>query len=248
MTNPQIFSKFLSIAKDNSNIIEKDFVILDFGCGSGRTVSELLKIGYNAFGCDIAFKKDVNVDTTEIRDKKIIRIINTDAYSLPFEDNIFDLIISNQVFEHVQNYAETINELHRVLKPDGATIHIFPSRYSPIEPHVYVPFSSIIKSYPWLLLWAYLGVRNDKQAGLSACEVASNNYSYLNNNTNYLPKRSITKYFRRNFDRVEYCESLFLKHSPRGLYVYKLSKILPFIPRLYGHFRMRVLISSQPKK
>ncbi|HFD32219.1 MAG TPA: methyltransferase domain-containing protein, partial [Gammaproteobacteria bacterium] len=200
-----------------------------------------------AYGCDITFKSEANVDTDSMHEKKLIRLINMEPYSLPFADNTFDLIISNQVFEHVQNYSETIKELHRILKPEGSAIHIFPSRYSPIEPHVYVPFSSIVNSYPWLLLWAFFGVRNGSQSGLSAKEVAINNRNYLRDNTNYLSKRKINQYFKSYFESVEYCESLFLKYSPRGLHIYNLSKLLPFLPALYGHFRMRVLITRLPK-
>lgn len=241
-------SKFLSIAKDKSIILKNDLSILDFGCGSGKSVCELKSLGYHAFGCDVAFKNDDAVDTNELHDENTIRLISFDPYSIPFEDNTFDLIISNQVFEHVQNYEETISELHRVLKPGGSTIHIFPSKYNLIEPHVYVPFSSIIKSYPWLLFWAYLGIRNKKQFDLAASDVAASNYNYLHNNTNYLPKRKITNYFEHYFNSVEYCESLFLKHSPRGRYIYKISKRLPFIPALYGLLRMRTLVACLPKK
>ncbi len=248
MTISHVVLKFLSIAKDKSIDLQNNSAILDFGCGSGKSVYDLRQQGYDAYGCDIVFKSEDNVDTSSLHEKNLIRLINTEPYSLPFDDNTFDLIISNQVFEHVQNYSETIKELHRILKPEGSTIHIFPSRYSPIEPHVYVPYSSIINSYSWLYLWAFLGVRNESQSDLSVHEVANNNYKYLKNNTNYLPKRKINKYFQSCFDSVEYCESLFLKHSPRGMYIYKLSKILPFIPALYGHLRMRVLIARLPKK
>ena len=248
MTMSNSLSKFLSIAKEKSIISENNSAILDFGCGSGKSVSELRGQGYNAFGCDIVFKKDEAVDTTALHDENLIRLIDLSPYSLPFEDNTFDLIISNQVFEHVQNYSETICEMHRILKPGGSTIHVFPPRYGLIEPHVYVPFSSIIQTYSWLLLWAYLGIRNENQDGLSAREVAKSNYTYLNNNTNYLSKREITKYFGRYFNNVEYCEALFLKHSPRGKHIYILSKMLTFIPALYGTVRMRTLVAGLPKK
>lgn len=247
MTISNSLSKFLSIAKDKSIISDTNASILDFGCGSGKSVSELRALGYDAFGCDMAFKKDDAVDTDGLKDNNIIRLIPSSNYRLPFEDDAFDLIISNQVFEHVQNYSETISELHRVLKPGGSAIHVFPSRYNPVEPHVYVPLSSIIKSYPWLLLWAFLGVRNDKQKGLSARVIATNNYKYLNSCTNYLPRKVITQHFKCYFKTVEYCEALFLKYSPRGKYIYKLSMILPFIPAIYGFFRMRTLVVTSPK-
>lgn len=248
MNVSNILYKFINIIDEKFPTKKESLTILDFGCGSGKSVSELNKLGYDAYGCDVAFKSDDDVDTTGLFDKKLIRLIDLSSYYLPFEDDTFDFIISNQVFEHVQNYPETISEIQRVLKPGGSSIHIFPSRFSLIEPHVYVPLATVIRSYPWLLFWAYMGVRNKKQVGLSVKDVARNNFNYLNNNTNYLSKKSLNTYFYTYFNTVEYCESLFLKFSPRGRYIYNLSKLLPFIPLLYGTFRMRTLIATSPKK
>lgn len=41
------------------------------------------------------------------------------AESLPFEDNSIDLIISQEVLEHVQNPSLAVQEMFRVLKKDG---------------------------------------------------------------------------------------------------------------------------------
>lgn len=41
--------------------------------------------------------------------------------AINFPDNTFDLVVSHEVFEHLENIEATVNELHRVLKPDGIT-------------------------------------------------------------------------------------------------------------------------------
>lgn len=94
-------------------------------------------------------------------------------HELSFDDNTIDAVLSDQVFEHVQSYSESIVEHNRVLKTDGFCLNIFPSRYKPIEPHAYVPLSSVIRLYPWLYLWAVLGIRNKHQASLSATGCSS---------------------------------------------------------------------------
>ena len=38
---------------------------------------------------------------------------------LPFKDEKFDVIIAYEVLEHVENFFELMNELHRILKPNG---------------------------------------------------------------------------------------------------------------------------------
>ena len=66
--------------------------VLDFGCGSGGTVTELDRLGFDAYGCDIS------LDSPTER----LRLI-PQPYRLPFEDEAFDLVVSDQVFEHVMD-------------------------------------------------------------------------------------------------------------------------------------------------
>ncbi len=236
------------IIKEFNFELTLDSVILDFGCGGGKSVQELHENGYQAFGCDITFKADADVDLESLVKKGIVRTINLNPYKLPFNDKTFDFIFSDDVFEHVRNYQETINEISRVLKPNGICLHTFASRYRPIETHTFIPLSSIIKSFWWLNLWAFLGVGSKKHAELSLKEKTKFYFDYLNNSTNYLPKRKLLNFFTASFHDVKFCETEFLKFSQRGKKLYQLSKILPFIPSLYSTFRMRVILNRKPDK
>jgi SAM-dependent methyltransferase len=60
---------------------------------------------------------------------------------LPYKENSFDVIISNQVLEHVEDIAFAASELSRILKPDGVMYHHFPSREFWREAHTGIPFS-----------------------------------------------------------------------------------------------------------
>lgn len=57
-------------------------------------------------------------------------IRHEDATSLSFEDESFDIIVSNEVFEHIPVVAPAINEMFRVLRPGGTVIFTIP-----IDPH-----------------------------------------------------------------------------------------------------------------
>lgn len=46
-----------------------------------------------------------------------------DMQNLPYEDNNFDFVISDQVIEHLENTKKAVEESYRVLKKDGITIH-----------------------------------------------------------------------------------------------------------------------------
>jgi len=62
--------------------------------------------------------------------RKNLRILNSDGATLPFDKDYFDLIISNAVFEHIDDIPGVLAELNRVTKPDGVyhiLIHLYPS-------------------------------------------------------------------------------------------------------------------------
>lgn len=50
-------------------------------------------------------------------------ILCVDLCHMPFEDNTFDIVVSEDVFEHVEHYGQALKEIFRVLKPGGC--HIF---------------------------------------------------------------------------------------------------------------------------
>src|SRR4030095_12613398 len=73
--------------------------VLDLGCGNGSIVKEYRGLGYEAFGCDFAFKEGPDVE--RLHRNGLIRLIEREPYRLPFSDDSFDVVLSDQVFEHV---------------------------------------------------------------------------------------------------------------------------------------------------
>ncbi len=53
-------------------------------------------------------------------------IRHEDCESLSFRDNSFDLIVSNDVFEHIPNFKKSFSECYRVLKKDGEFLFTIP--------------------------------------------------------------------------------------------------------------------------
>lgn len=238
----------LKIIKKFGFSLSSQSVFMDFGCGSGKMVKELCDLGYQAFGCGTRYDNEEGIDTEAMIRQGTIRIVNLENYILPFEDNTFDFIFSNNVFEHVQNYQETISELARVLKPGGYCLHFFPSRWRPIESHIYVPFSSVIQSNWWLYFWVLLGIRNEWQDCNTIKERNIRFYNYLRQETNYLSRQQLTREFGMKFNEVIFCEKEFLQFSRRGKYVFAMSRILPFVPYIYSTFRSRVILTRHPNK
>ena len=57
------------------------------------------------------------------------------AEELPFADESFDLILLNEVIEHVDDDRRTIVEAYRVLAPGGHIVVYAPNRLYPFETH-----------------------------------------------------------------------------------------------------------------
>jgi SAM-dependent methyltransferase len=59
----------------------------------------------------------------------------------PYSDSSCDIMISNQVLEHVSDEKLFFSEIARCLKPDGVSIHLFPLKNMIWEGHVCVPLA-----------------------------------------------------------------------------------------------------------
>jgi SAM-dependent methyltransferase len=212
----------LAIVRDLGFALRPDARILDLGCGEGRTVRALRSAGYDASGCETVLRD--TPAAAEMVAAGYVDPIPMAPYRLPYDDAEFDLILSSEVLEHVMNYEDVVAETHRVLKPGGMCVHIFPGRWMPIEGHLFVPLATVHRSYPWLLLWAWLGVRNGFQKGEHYRDVARFNWKWLREQTNYPTTSEVRRLFAARFDSVEFREEVFLAlaESPRARMVHRL--------------------------
>ena len=67
-----------------------------------------------------------------------------DAMSLDFPDNSFDVVICSQVYEHVPEARQMMDEIYRVLKPGGICYFAAGNRLAIDEHHHHLPFLSAI--------------------------------------------------------------------------------------------------------
>ena len=90
--------------------------LLDFGCGSKP---------YKAlFAVTEYVGTDIEVSGHDHRNEEID--VYYDGKTLPFANESFDSIFSSEVFEHVFNLSEILDELHRVLRPGGCMLLTVP--------------------------------------------------------------------------------------------------------------------------
>ncbi len=89
--------------------------ILDVGCAMGGFLDYLRQKGFDRLsGVDMT---KTYVEQARINNHYKIELGN--AESLPFSDHMFDVIVMEQVLEHLVNPARAFQEARRVLKKDG---------------------------------------------------------------------------------------------------------------------------------
>jgi ubiquinone/menaquinone biosynthesis C-methylase UbiE len=104
--------------------------VLDAGCGWGGKMvyfSEHSKaISFDGF--DIAgYKPEVSEEFAKQHNVTNCHFTNGYAESMPYEDGRFDLVMMDDVMEHVQDPEKTLRECWRVLRPGGELLMRFPS-------------------------------------------------------------------------------------------------------------------------
>jgi SAM-dependent methyltransferase len=106
--------------------------VLDAGCGVGYGTSMLAEHGpARLVGVDIS--ADALARAPEDR----LELVEADLRELPFEADSFDLVVCFEVIEHIEDHERVVDELRRVLRPDGALLISSPNRdvYAPGNPH-----------------------------------------------------------------------------------------------------------------
>jgi SAM-dependent methyltransferase len=87
--------------------------VLDAGCGSGRTLQEL--VGYGEVS-----GLELNAEAAELaRERSLGEVVTGRLEDLPWDDEAFDLITCLDVIEHVPDDVAALCELKRVCRPGG---------------------------------------------------------------------------------------------------------------------------------
>ena len=117
--------------------------ILDLGSGEGGTSWILSDKNF-------VVSLDISLDRLKRQKDKSgsYELILCDAALLPFKENFFDLIILQDVIEHVTSPVKLIENIYKILKPGGVVYLSTPNKLSVVnliaDPHWGMPFVSIL--------------------------------------------------------------------------------------------------------
>lgn len=112
--------KFLDIVLEKF-IGEKKLKILDIGCGTGAIMDYLKNKGHEVFGVDMSD------EALKYCQAKGLAVEIGKADRVDFPDGYFDVVLSLDVLEHLDNDQEAVNEARRLLKKGGFFIATVPA-------------------------------------------------------------------------------------------------------------------------
>lgn len=117
--------------------------VLDVGCGIGTYVRKLQEHSAQAYGIDIDPERARKVGTGSAAVAVSER--------LPFANGAFDMVLLNEVIEHVHDDSETLREACRVVRPGGHVVIYAPNRLYPFETHgIYLGKRYIFGNIPFV--------------------------------------------------------------------------------------------------
>ena len=193
--------------------------ILDFGCGAGELVSAGRASGLDMRGADVFYSgSDARAEAvaacrlgsclSEIREGK-----------LPFADASFELVVNNQVMEHVADLDAALREIHRVLRPGGAALSIFPARDVWREGHIGIPFAHWFSPgsrtrLVYTMALRSLGLGTWKEQAATRRQWAKDKLAWIDAYTHYRSRREIFAVFNRYFSN-ELCEPDYIRFRLR---------------------------------
>lgn len=116
------YKQYVEFVFQNTN--SSTYKVLDIGCGNGWSTFLLSKKFNEVIGLDVhasAFEPETN-------DK--LKYIQGSTTNIPFVENTFDAVCTNECLEHVEDIKKALQEIDRVLKPDGIVIIVGPNLFS----------------------------------------------------------------------------------------------------------------------
>lgn len=112
---------WMGTSNQGQYLVQRGESILDIGCGAGLSMMEAKAFGARVFGVEA----DPNV-------RRLANALGLDIHigslmDVPFPGEKFDLVVLNQVIEHVPAPDRLLLQLHQRLRPGGRIVLVFPN-------------------------------------------------------------------------------------------------------------------------
>ena len=121
-----LYLRHMFAYKQASHFLNNNNNVLEVGCGEGYGTHYLSHRVKNIIGLDIDENTIKHAAAKYSSDNCTFNFF--DGLNIPYEDNIFDVVISFQVIEHVFNDFDFVSDIYRVMKKNSNFILTTPNR------------------------------------------------------------------------------------------------------------------------
>jgi len=104
------------------------YILVD-GCGLGAYAAHLLADSPHVYGFDIEH------DRVVVAHERVPNVHVAASEAKPYPADTFEVLLSHEVIEHVNDDRAAVADMVRVLKPGGRAIIFCPNRWYPFETH-----------------------------------------------------------------------------------------------------------------
>lgn len=103
--------------------IPKNGIIVDAGCGTGKWLIYLQRLGYRMVGIEMS--REAGLIAKE--NQRDARVVQGDVRGVPLRSQSIDAVLSLGVVEHDESGPlAALREAHRILKPNGVLVLVVP--------------------------------------------------------------------------------------------------------------------------
>lgn len=146
MFNPQARERkaatILAVLRDYFSVDLESLTLLDIGTSAGFMANYLSSHFAKVIGIDIDLPAVLHAVKTSKKKKLLFAV--ADSLNICLPDEVIDVAICTHVYEHVPNAIRLMEEIHRVLKPNGICYFAAGNRMQLIEPHYHLPLLSVV--------------------------------------------------------------------------------------------------------
>jgi SAM-dependent methyltransferase len=116
--------------------------LLDYGCGTAEVAALAIERGYDAYAVDTYLGVGDSPENLAVAAAKIGQRVLTIAPNarMPLANSFFDIVVANQVFEHVSELGHVCNEIARVMRSGGILFALMPTLEVFWEDHLKMPW------------------------------------------------------------------------------------------------------------
>ena len=113
--------------------------VLDVGCSQGIASLLLARRGFEVVGIDVEADRIAYAEADRMAEPEDVaarvEFLHASGFDMPFDDDSFDTVLLGEVLEHLDKPDALLEEVVRVLRPDGVAAITVPFGLSPHHDH-----------------------------------------------------------------------------------------------------------------